>query len=469
MAFAAGEEWPKEFGIGHGGQNTFYASKAELNEPGTDVSQGHVLRRAFDLLKLDGIFCTESAPLVYFKQVKRIETREVARLHQKFWNHSGAPILVLVGLNEVHVYSGLVRPVSEAGLGRQIPGLVETLDRASSALRELLPAVESGEYFRTHQKSFNPAHRVDRDLLETLQATRDKLIATSAGNLNATVLDALLCRLVFACYLFDREIVGEAYLRGIGLPGARHLRDVLNLKPSTEAKRYLYKLFNQLGEDFNGDLFSDSLGEEARLVPASYMDPLDEFFFATNVRGQRSFWPYDFAAIPIETISAIYERFLKSPDKREGAFYTPRFLAELVLDVALGTTHSLLGHRYLDPACGSGIFLVGLFNRMAAEWKQANPEARNDRRARELRKILCGSLCGVDINPTACRITAFSLYLAYLDQLSPRDIQELHQKGHKLPRLVTIPSLLQGARLKVISGVGIFSSSAQTTPLMPIW
>jgi type I restriction-modification system DNA methylase subunit len=99
---------------------------------------------------------------------------------------------------------------------------------------------------------------------------------------------------------------------------------------------------------------------------------------------------------------------------------------------------SLLGRRCLDPACGSGIFLVGLFNRMAEEWKQANTEARNDRRARELRKVLC-SLYGVDINPTACRITAFSLYLAYLDQLSPRDIQELQQKGHKLPRLVHYP------------------------------
>src|SRR6267378_1277738 len=138
-------------GIRHRAWRTkyFLRQQGRVNEPGTDVSQGHVLRRAFDLLKLDGIFCTESAPLVYFKQVKRIETREVARLHQKFWNHSGAPILVLVGLNEVHVYSGLVRPVSEAGLGRQIPGVVETLDRASSALRELLPAVESGEYFRT--------------------------------------------------------------------------------------------------------------------------------------------------------------------------------------------------------------------------------------------------------------------------------------------------------------------------------
>ena len=91
-----------------------------------------------------------------------------------------------------------------------------------------------------------------------------------------------------------------------------------------------------------------------------------------------------------------------------------------VSDVALAKTSSLLDQRYLDPACGSGIFLVGLFNRIAEEWKQANPEARNDRRARELRKILCSSLAGVDKNPTACRITAFSLYLAYLDQLRRR-------------------------------------------------
>ena len=92
--------------------------------------------------------------------------------------------------------------------------------------------------------------------------------------------------------------------------------------------------------------------------------------------------------------------------------------------------------RYLDPACGSGIFLVGLFNRIAEEWKQANPKAPNDRKARELRKVLCENLCGIDVNPTACRITTFSLYLAYLDQLSPRDIHELQRKGHRLPKLV---------------------------------
>ncbi len=49
-------------------------------------------------------------------------------------------------------------------------------------------------------------------------------------------------------------------------------------------------------------------------------------------------WPYDFGAIPIEAISAIYERFLKTSEKLDGAFYTPRFLAELVLDVPLQFT-----------------------------------------------------------------------------------------------------------------------------------
>lgn len=449
MSVSATNDWQTEFGIVAEGRKSFFASKSELTTRGSDASQAHMLRRAFDLLKLDGVLCTENIPLVYFKVVKKIDQAVAARLHRTFWNHGGAPILVLIAPNQVHVYSGLTRPLNVEE-SATLPGLVEVLDRASTAIREFLPAVESGEFFRRHQKSFNPAHRVDRDLLDNLQATREKLVAASAGRLDARILDALLCRLVFACYLFDREVVGETYLRAIGLRGASHLRDVLGVQPRTKAKQHLYDLFRKLGKDFNGDLFSDNLDAEARLVHSSYIEPLDDFFRATDVlSGQQSFWPYDFAAIPIEAISAIYERFLKDSDKLKGAFYTPRFLAELVLDIALANIPSLLGHRYFDPACGSGIFLVGLFNRMAEEWRQVNPEARNDRRARELRKILCNNIYGVDINPTACRITAFSLYLAYLDQLTPRDIQELQENGHKLPTLVHDP---ENAQRKEIEG-----------------
>jgi type I restriction-modification system DNA methylase subunit len=455
MSVGADRNWRKAFGLEHAGTKGFFASKSELTASGTHASQAYILRRAFDQLNLDGILCTDSTPLIYFKRVKRIDPAEVVRLQHDFWNHGGAPILVLVAPEGVHVYSGCSEPVPQADSNGRIPSLVTVLDWVSPKLREFLGAVESGEFFRLHAESFNPEHRVDRRLLDNLEAMRKKLLVEAAVMSDPEIIDRLLCRIVFTCYLFDRGIIGNKYMKAIGLPDAAHLRDVLSLQPNT-AKACLYKLFRKLGKDFNGNLFSDNLDAEEALMPASCISPLEEFFHATDIRtGQISFpfWIYDFGFVPIETISAIYERFLKqsevkesqsgslmeATDKGSGAFYTPRALAEFVLDVALDGVPSLLGRRFLDPACGSGIFLVGLFNRIGEEWRRVNPEASNDSRARALRKILCGDLIGVDINATACRITAFSLYLAYLDQLSPRDIQDLQQKGHKLPRLVHYP------------------------------
>ena len=203
-------------------------------------------------------------------------------------------------------------------------------------------------------------------------------------------------------------------------------------------------LFDQLGNDFNGDLFTADLKAESQQIRVAHLDVLDHFFHGIDVQtGQMSFWPYDFSFIPIETISAIYEHFLKSAGdeqkKEAGAFYTPRFLAEFVLDMALEGETSLLEKRFLDPACGSGIFLVGLFNRLAEEWKLKNPGARYDRRANGLMDILRTNLHGLDSNRSACQITAFSLYLAFLDQLSPPDIQKLLGKWDRLPYLVSVP------------------------------
>ena len=429
--------WRKDLGLGAARAPSFFGSKDDLDRTDEAVPHAHVVRRAFDLLELNGVLCDQAAPLVYFKVVDRINEPELLKLHRRFWNHGGAPILAVIVPSEVRVYSALARPSDGTDAEGRRAGLVTTIQRASSALREFLPAIESGEFFRRHSSSFKPAQRVDQALLTNLQATREKLADAVAGKCTADVLDAFLCRLVFTCYLFDRQVIGRSYLEKLNLPDASHLRDVLGCTPPSAAKASLYKVFGRLAKDFNGDLFSDDLDAEAALVTAAHIEVVDAFFRGTDVvGGQRAFWPYDFAAIPIETISAIYERFLKSADKKTGAFYTPRFLAELVLDVALSDRPSLLGLRFMDPACGSGIFLVGLFNRMAEEWKRAHPEARNDRRARELMELLRSRLHGIDLNPTACRITAFSLYLAYLDQLSPRDIQDLQAKGRALPRLV---------------------------------
>lgn len=434
MNTEAPQSWQDDFGINKENYPNFFYNKNELN---SSVTQSHVLRHAFNLLDLDGILCTENAPLIYFKQVDQITQEEVLHIHRKFWNHGGAPILVLITADQVHVYSGMSRPVPIEEVTNTPPSLVKTLERVTSGLQEFLTSVETGEFFKKHTRSFNTDQRVDKDLLNNLRDAREALNEQTQNDIDPNVLDALLCRMVFTCYLFDRKVIKEKYLTDLGIDNKQHLRDVLNTDPIQNAKSSLYKLFRKLGEDFNGDLFSDDLDAESEQITNDHIQILNDFFHGTHIRsGQISFWPYDFGSIPIETISAIYEHFLKSEDHQNGAFYTPRFLAEVVLDSALKNFGSLLNKRFFDPACGSGIFLVGIFNRIAEEWKQANPNARNDRRARELMQILQESLFGSDINPTACRITAFSLYLAYLDQLTPSDIQVLQKKGRALPHLV---------------------------------
>lgn len=443
---AAANDWKREFGLDREARGIFLSDVSEIDAAQTDVPQKHSLRRAFSLLELDGILCQDKSPVIYFKQVEDLDPTTVAELHKRFWNHGIAPILVLIATDEVQVYSSLLRPEISATHSQNPTGFVRQLTRIADDLQAFLISVSTGEFFRRYSKSFDPQQRVDRDLLRNLKVAREKLseVTDQPEKLAPEVLDALLCRLIFACYLFDRGVIDAKYLSDLGIGASGHLRDVLRQKQRSQAKADLYRLFEKLGEDFNGDLFSDDLAAESRKVTAKHLDLLDKFFHGTDVvTGQQSFWPYDFRIIPIETISAIYEHFLKAADpqakKKAGAFYTPRFLAELVLDTTLSGVSSLLDKTYLDAACGSGIFLVGLFHRLADEWKRANPNARYDRRANELIKILREKLFGVDRNLTACRITAFSLYLALLDQLAPPDIRELQRKGKMLPKLVHDP------------------------------
>ena len=102
-------------------------------------------------------------------------------------------------------------------------------------------------------------------------------------------------------------------MEDIGLRGLVHLRDILGLRPHLNAKDALYRLFRRLVGDFNGDLFNANLEAEANVISSSHIETVDAFFRGTDITtGEGSFWPYDFEAIPIETISAIYERFLNA-------------------------------------------------------------------------------------------------------------------------------------------------------------
>ena len=153
--------------------------------------------------------------------------------------------------------------------------------------------------------------------------------------------------------------------------------------------------------------------------------------------GQILLWGYDFQYMPIALISAVYDRFLKEEAGKkhaEGAFYTPMFLADVVVDqiwAELSEEQRASGVFY-DPACGSGIFLVRLFQRLVAN--HCRLENKTHATWTEL-VALAHRVHGGDINASAVRVAVCSLYIALLENSDPPDLLTLIKKGKLLPPL----------------------------------
>jgi hypothetical protein len=295
---------------------------------------------------------------------------------------------------------------------------------------------------------------VDQYLLENLRAARDLLCHPAHGDaLDRDVAHAFLGRSLFTCYLLERGIIGSKQLQAVRAPVERTLWEVLDKLAAgtspTAATDVLFNLFRLLHEDFNGSMFADKFATEREDLRPQHLEVLQRFLRGDDLKARQptlGFGLYDFRLIPIELISSIYESFLAAeddePDEQEelqtdyskterrqaGAYYTPPRLAELVVDIATQGWDTFLDKRCLDPACGSGVFLVILFQRMAEEWRRKNPNATNVQRALALRQLLTENLCGVDRNETACLVACFSLYLAFMDQFEPPDIWALRDE-----------------------------------------
>ena len=96
------------------------------------------------------------------------------------------------------------------------------------------------------------------------------------------------------------------------------------------------------------------------------------FLNGEKIKGQKElfFWAYNFEWLPIELLSSIYEDFYHSPisssefSKESGTYYTPTVLVDFCLNRTLTENRLKTNPRILDPACGSGIFLVQAFKRI---------------------------------------------------------------------------------------------------------
>lgn len=426
----------------------FHGSLEAVREDSGISGYVTVIERAWREMGLDGVLCLDGRPVLYLREYHTpCPPSERIRLHKLFWNQGVANVLVLADPVSVFLYSGLAAPGDET----EKQALVESIKQADFAqrIKTLFQQLATGRFYEIHRGKFDPEQSVDKRLLRNLGDFRDRLIKgdreTGANGLDIKEAHAFIGRILFLCYLLDRGIfnIGEPEQ---GETPTRLLAGELARREKEERIEYLYGLFEELKDRFNGNMFDRDLAAEKARIQPEHLDELALFLEGGEVKkDQRAFWGYDFKMIPVEAISAIYQDFLAAEDKegqrKTGAFYTPRFLAEMVVDLGLDKESDAWEWSFLDPACGSGIFLVVLFNRLAGR-RLAGIEAGDySARAEALRDILTRQIRGVDMSETACRIACFSLYLAYLDSFDPPDIEKYtRETGKKLPKLFHDPA-----------------------------
>ncbi|MCK4786141.1 MAG: N-6 DNA methylase, partial [Desulfobacteraceae bacterium] len=222
----------------------------------------------------------------------------------------------------------------------------------------------------------------------------------------------LLLLMVLIKYLEDRRVFPKAWFSGFQ-KGAKKFLDVLKGGNPNE----VYRLLRNLERKFNGEVFDISRLGKHELTDKT-LRTFARIVEARTLKNQRYLWEqYSFEHLPVEIISHLYQRFIKDG---HGAVYTPPFLAALLLDHTMPYNKMTGKERILDPACGSGVFLVGAFKRLINLWRSKN-NWKNPT-VDKLKETLHKCIYGIDLDRNAIDLTAFSLSLAICDALRPKVI-----------------------------------------------
>ena len=410
------------------------------------------------------IFFVENNPLAVFAECETA-LEEKVKAFNKAWCLARPRLLFVASPGEITVYDLAQKPI-DINNQKDWKNLnaLKTLHDLTKVSRELQnfhrDNVESGRLFA--EKGFGDLkNRADKALIRDLKTVRRELIDAGLKGNQVRFAHALIGRSIFIRYLEDRDILTKDYFHKIA-EQSTGWTDILH-KPISRAgfdfsehktfyprvlsdKAFTYALFRKLAKDFNGDMFPDA-DEEEQVVGQEHLSKIQALLYGdVGIQKKLFFYSYRFDIIPLDLISSIYEEFYhgsanddekKSKVRQDGAYYTPPVLAEFVLSRVLTPDVLKKTPRIMDPACGSGIFLVEAFRRIVRyEWhKKKQPLTFG-----ELKDILKKQIAGIEANDEAARITAFSLYLSMLHYLDPPAIDRQIKMGNRLPNLVATNS-----------------------------
>ena len=404
----------------------------------TAPNVGHILRTAAkSKCSLLGVYALEDSdnpvsttcPVVYVCKANTETTAD--EIHRLVWNQDITPFLIVYTPKGVKFYSGF--EYSSRGDGH-LSKLLSFNEASRIARKFHADEINSGRLWHSTSKRLKPERRVNWRLLDNLR-NLDKHLQNRHGLPSGTS-HALIGKYVYLSYLRDRGILSPRKLESWGIVE----NEVFGASASvSKLKRVITKLEGWL----NGKIFPLSFSgpnapksDHVKIVAGVFNG--DDVLPSGERQLSLDFKAYDFSFIPIETLSVVYEQFLHTPDedgnskgKDEGAYYTPIPVVNYMLGEMEQARPLEDGVRVIDPACGSGAFLVQCYRRLI---EKTYPQHRNKTvHPIDLRKLLVENIFGLDRDPDACAVTELSLLLTLLDYVDPPDLED--DKRVKLPTL----------------------------------
>jgi type I restriction-modification system DNA methylase subunit len=289
----------------------------------------------------------------------------------------------------------------------------------------------------THKKG---TASVDKDFLESLDKWRSYLavnISWNNKNLNEDEINfavqQTIDRLIFLRIAEDRLI--EHY---------GTLKHSLN---HGEFYKNLFELFRKADEKYNSGLFDfkkDKICESLKIENKVIKTIIKELYYPDC--------PYEFSVIPVEILGSVYEQFLgkviritpahharieEKPEVRKagGVYYTPQYIVDYIVENTVGklivgkTPAEISKIKIVDPACGSGSFLIGALQYLfdyhknyysnhgkPSKGKKENPLTPDGQiTTAEKKRILLNNIFGVDLDSNAVEVTKLSLLLKCME------------------------------------------------------
>lgn len=384
-----------------------------------------------------------------------LDNSRLNRLRHNLACRGDAEYLVVWKPGELHLY--------RLDLSKALPEPAEVLqgaEGASSLFQDMANASLDAKFGKQHAAVQQAVHQV---LFDVLSQVTLALIQSPALNNNRDDVISLVGRALFTRFLIDRGIINKTTFPEIYNDG--------HPERCFDTHELAAKTCQWLNAKFNGELLP--LTDENYTRYFSLLTSLDASIFhnLSNILhrspgGQTSFELYwdtvNFAHVPIGLLSQVYEHYahklFSDGAEAESIYYTPRFIAEFLAGQALAgvTAVPLDQARILDPAAGAGIFLVICLRKLVAARWEATGE-RPDKKV--IRDILNDQIFGFDINSSALRLSALSLYLTALeldpDPFPPESLKfrallkhnllVTRGKGEEYPKSMVLGSLGSGA------------------------